>query len=164
MGAPPGWIGGWVPWHLKLLRSSDCFAVLTDVEAFPSGVSFSLVFRIRPDLNREIGPGPRRPLMMGFHSSEGPRFGIGLADGQKIVLGRHPEHDGDEPRGPLLISSGGGGNRDEWGMKTWLWPLPPSGPMTFVMSWPKLEIPETAVTRDSNELLTAATEAERIWG
>lgn len=156
-----GWIGGWVPWHLNLLRSADVLAVLADVEAFPVGVSFSLVFRIRPGINREIGPGPRRPVMMGFHSSDGPRFGIGLADGQKIVLGRHVDLDDDkEPRGPLLISSGGGGNRDEWRVKTWLWPLPPPGPMTFVMSWPKLEIPETAVSRDANELIDAAENAE----
>jgi hypothetical protein len=163
MGAPTGWIGGWVPWHLELLRSRDCLAVLTDVEAFPTGVSFSLVFRIRPGVNRELGPGPQRPLMMGFHSSDGPRFGIGLADGQKVVLGRLSNLDGDEPRSPHLISSGGGGNRDEWRMKTWLWPLPPPGLMTFVMSWPKLEIPEAAASKDSNELIEAAAYAKQIW-
>ena len=164
MGAPTGWIGGWVPGHLDLLRAADCLAVMTDVEAFPTGVSFSLVFRLRPGVNREIGPGPRRPLMRGFRSPDGPRFGIGLADGRKVVLGRHVELDENEPTGPLLMSGGGGGNRDEWRTSAWLWPLPPAGPTTFVMSWPKLEIPEAAVSRDATELINAAAFAERLWG
>jgi hypothetical protein len=137
---------------------------LTDVEAFSSGVAFSLVFRIRPSVNREIGPGPRRPLMMNFRSSDGPRFGIGLADGRKVVLGRRFELDDEkEPAASLLIFNGGGGNRDEWRMKTWLWPLPPPGPMTFVMSWPLLDIPEAAVSRNANELIEAAAHAEQLW-
>jgi hypothetical protein len=35
--------------------------------------------------------------------------------------------------------------------------------MTFVMSWPKLEIPESAITAYANELIAAAAQAEQLW-
>src|SRR5260370_35758614 len=49
MGPPPGWVGGWVGWHLVLARTADLYAALGEVFCFPTGVEFSVSLRLRPD-------------------------------------------------------------------------------------------------------------------
>jgi hypothetical protein len=164
MGAPPGWIGGWVPWRLVLLRSPDAYCILTNFEAFESGVAFTLLLRLRPGVE-EFGPRPGRPpmLMGGPDSTDSPLLGVGLADGTKAVLGRPRPRPDEDPAGPLLIPRGGGGGGDEWRSSVWLWPLPPPGPIRLVMSWPKLRLAENSVAVDANELIAAAAQAEKLW-
>ena len=38
----------------------------------------------------------------------------------------------------------------------WLWPLPPDGPLTFVLSWDVLDLDERIVTVDATELVDAS--------
>jgi len=162
MGPPAGWVGGWVPWHAVLTRTDDFYSVVTDVEAFPSGLQFSVVSRFRPgsiDLNARRGP-----MMMGFGAPDGPRFGVGFSDGRKAMVGDHrfPGHDA-EPEGPVLTPRGGGGGMEDWRMGMWLWPLPPPGAVTFVTSWEEFAVAEAAVSLDADELVAAAGRAVRLW-
>jgi hypothetical protein len=41
-----------------------------------------------------------------------------------------------EPEGPVPSQGGGGGSDDYWESSFWLWPLPPPGPLAFVVEWP----------------------------
>jgi hypothetical protein len=159
---PPGWAGGWVSWRFVLLRSPDCYCVVSDFEAFETGVEFSVAARVRP--GADLGarrPGP--PISRGVGAGEGALLGIGLADGTKAVLGRPFNLHEEPPPGPLLLARGGGGNREDWQSRIWFWPLPPPGPMRFVMSWPKLNLGDSEVTADANVLIEAAAKAERLW-
>lgn len=162
MGPTPGWIGGWVPWRLVLLRADEVLVVASEVEAFPDGVHLSIQIRVHPTLWERLPNG--HPGLMGFGSNDGILFGVGYADGRKAILGRgHPTSIDEDPPGPLLMPRGGGGGTAEWRMGVWLWPLPPPGDLTFVTAWPSQGISETSVTVDASELNAAASQAEHLW-
>lgn len=158
-GPEPGWIGGWVPWRVVLLRTPDVYAVLRDFEAFPTGLRFSQMLAYRPGVfDPEHGP------FRMMHGQEGLRLGVLFSDGRKAAIGPRafPRSD-KEPQGPVLLPQGGGGGGGQWNMNIWLWPLPPPGPLTWVTSWPERDIPEQSVTVDASALADAAGEAERLW-
>jgi len=163
MGPPAGWVGGWVPWRLVLVEGPDAYIVVGDVEAFPTGVQFSVSSRFRPGVI-DVHPRAGRPSMMMFGSPDGPRFGVGFADGRKAVttrlLGQPLDH---EPAAPVIWPRGGGGGNDEWRTGLWLWPLPPAASLTFVVSWPGIGVEEASVTVEGAELTTAADQARQLW-
>lgn len=82
------------------------------------------------------------------------RFGLVLADGEKIVTDASPFGRGNdpmaEPEGYTLSrrEQGGGGGRNTFSPSghLWLWPLPQAGPIELVLQWPALGIDETRVT------------------
>ena len=152
-----------MPWHLVVARSSDVYLVLTDFEAFPSGVQFAASLRWRPRPG-DIDPRSRHLPMMGFGGPDGPRLGVAFADGRKASVGHQffPRPDA-EPDGPLLLPRGGGGGGDEWRMGLWLWPLPPAGPLAFVADWPAMGAAEKKVTADAGELIAASAQALQLW-
>ena len=94
------------------------------------------------------------------------RFGIQFSDGSKWTNlpgpGMMPDFE-EEPVGPVVIPQGGGGGSDHWEMRHWLWPLPPPGDLTFVVSWPLHEIHEASATIDATGLIECAAGAETIW-
>jgi hypothetical protein len=159
-GPPPGWIGGYVPWRLLFGEDSDSFSFITEFEAFPTGVRFSIVSRYRPG-----GPdADPRSRMREIRGADGPRFGVGFADGRKALSSAWFSGAGiDEPTGPVLVPQGGGGGGQESRMGFWLWPLPPPGPVTFVSAWPARTAEERSVVADGSELVAAATQARQLW-
>ena len=48
-------------------------------------------------------------------------------------------------------------------MGFWLWPLPPPGPLTFVVEWPALGIAETRAETDATAVVEAAASAAPLW-
>ena len=161
-GPPAGWLGGWVPWRIVLLRSSDALAVLRDFEAFPTGLGFSLVTSIRevPD-EYERRPGRHASF---FAVGQGLRLGVAFADGRKTVAGRHMvDQPTGDPNQPVLRPGGGGGSGSTYRMSFWLWPLPPPGPLTWAGQWPDSKTQENTVQVDGTVLQTAAGEAEQLW-
>ncbi len=164
MGPPPGWVGGWVPWHVEMARDSKVYAVLIEVVAYPTGVEFSIMTRRAPDAARSQDG---RPMGLAFRMSgpDAPRLGIGYPDGRKAVLEamRAPSPSGEEPDRPILILRRGGGGRDEWRQGFWLWPLPPPGPLLVVTSGGQTDPGEHSVRLDAAELVAAAERAEQLW-
>ena len=63
--------------------------------------------------------------------------------------------EGDPP-GPLLWPGGGGGGGDRWDQSYWLWPLPPPGPVAFVVEWPSEGIELTRHELDAAPILEAS--------
>ncbi len=77
------------------------------------------------------------------------RVGIELANGRRISNLQDRRHlwgqPDQEPEGPVLMQSGGGGGSAGSGHVTmnpayWLWPLPPSGTLHLFVEWPSLGI------------------------
>ena len=50
-----------------------------------------------------------------------------------------------------------------WEAHMWLWPLPPPGPLTFVVAWPAGNIPETAQSIEAEQLLQVAARSVVLW-
>lgn len=162
MGPPP-WIGGWVPWHVVVMRNANVYAVLTDVHAFPTGALFTVRAWFRPGaFGRADGP-PEPPLMMSMGAADGPLIGVRFADGRKTALHQPFPSSGAEPDGPVLTPFGGGGSGAQEQMVLWLWPLPPAGPLSVGTAWPRGGVEETITTVDGAALVSAANNAEELW-
>lgn len=141
--------------------------------AFPTGVMFDVRLVTREP--RRPGSDSRPPFLMQHALQAEPReelpdefvrFGVLLADGNKATnfdnrLGFRDFFT--EPESPVLMPRGGGGSEHTWSMRFWLWPLPPDGPLTFVIEWPQFQIPETQASIDAAEIRTAAERARPIW-
>ena len=162
MGPLPGWVGGWVPWHVELVRKAYAYAALTDVTAFPTGVEFTLDIRFRLGTvfarhDPLRGPTP----LFDFGRSDGPQFGIGFADGRKanIIGDIRLALAQREPDRPVLFPRGGSGSGDEHRMGVWLWPLPPAGPLTVVLGWASRGLGERARASTSGSPLSASRTA-----
>jgi hypothetical protein len=160
MGAPAGWIGGWVPWHIELFKTEKLFAVIGDVYAFPTGVSFAVENRRRP-VPIERG---QRDISHLVDMGLGPKIGIGFSDGRKThTAAQRPHELTEDPIGPVLQFCGGGSGNGGGRVNLWLWPLPPPGPLTIAAVWPDEDVSERILTLDAEELIEAAGRAEKLW-
>ena len=160
-GMPPrdGVLGGHVPLRVELARTAEVVVLLGPMEARPEGVRITLQTRSRrPDLDpmgHMAGPGPRPGVL---------RLGVQYPDGRTTESNRVGAGDPfAEPAGPVLSFSGGGGGGGTWRQELWLWPLPPPGPLRFVVLWEDAGIEETAVEVDGQAFVDAAAEAEALW-
>lgn len=161
MGAPEGWLGGFVPVRVVLARTAERVITLGPMEAFPTGVSTSVVHTTRqPIIGHRLGLGG-----MGGGGEGRARFGVRYSDGSKWQSGAPPAstEPGEPPAPPLLHFGGGGGGSGTHRMDAWLWPLPPAGPVTFAFAWPAENVDETTVEVDGAIFRTAALQAERLW-
>ena len=142
-----------------LVRRPDLAIWVADALAYPTGLTFGLNVQTRE---------PRRDPTSPFfgESDEGEiQFGLLLADGRKVITqrlgGMRPFLE--RPDRPLLRprSGGGGGNRAS--AELWLWPLPPAGPLTFVLAWPAEGVDETRVEIDAGPILEGSARAFELW-
>ena len=62
-----------------------------------------------------------------------------------------------------MLHPGGGGGRDSFNMRYWMWPFPPAGPRIVVSDWPAYDVAETRVVVDGTESPPRAAEAKAIW-
>ncbi len=173
--AQPVWIGPpdnllGVPFTLSvvLARTPSVALHAHSGLAYPSGIEFSLQL-LQREHPQDHFSGPIHAWHTSRHGALGPevlRFGVELADGRKAtVFDPHPfpGEGEDAPMGPVLTQRGGGGGGRRYDMRFWLWPLPPPGPLAFVIEWPEQGIELTRQTVDTAPILEAATRAEELW-
>lgn len=91
-------------------------------------------------------------------------YGIILSDGTRLI--DRPGHV-DDAAGPSLTrtggSGGGGGRFYATHDALWLHPLPPPGPIEFVLRWPLFGIAETRVAIDLGDVRAAAGGVVPVW-
>ncbi len=164
--------------RLVVFRTDDLMFLIHDIRVYSVGLTFeALLFSRLEEKGFGITPWERRrrPLRPGEidRSDEKMRFGVELADGRSwttlddVDSQTGEEHDKpdrlggpEEPDGPIVMARSGSGGDGEWSMKYWMWPLPPSGPLTFVADWPSRGIAEARVSIDADLIVAKATEAE----
>jgi len=168
--APPGnEVGVGVALSLLLARTERIAVALEGGRAFSTGVELRLVVRRRPSTEDDeepwelLDPFARHPRVRGRTPNEGLRFGVEFADGSKVTHLDPPHPPGETPTTPVLWQRGGGGDRREHALNLWLWPLPPPGPIGFVVMWPREGIPETRHDLDAAILLDAAARVTELW-
>jgi hypothetical protein len=173
LNPPDNVLGVALPWRIALARTERVAVLLNSATAYPNGIALQIDVRRRPDTLDEddpffpLGhPATRYRGRSGELPDELLRLGVELADGTKATtLQPHPFHlePDAEPEGPLLTPGGGGGGGGTWRFDFWLWPLPPSGPLTFVCEWPSEAVELTRVEVDGATAVEAASRSELLW-
>jgi hypothetical protein len=174
------------PWHgpplrtlpgrlaetLVLARTDRVAVAVGGFAVYPTGFTFA--FETVP---RRYGPREWADLdHFGFGHGIGDqgelppellRFGVEFADGSRATsldrLSRRDEDPDAVPRAPVLWPMGGGGGGGRWTHNVWVWPLPPSGPLTFACEWPALDIPLTRLDIDAESVRQAAGRSILLW-
>ena len=166
LGPPDNVIPGAFPLELVLARTEDVAVFVEHGRAFPNGWQFTFGL-----LLREHDRHPHHHPMVDWHTAPGEisddavRFGIALADGRKATVFDRPAFPGQDGPAPdvVLRPGGGGGGGGRWERRFWAWPLPPEGPVAFVVEWPKRGIELTRTEIDSEPIRAAATRALEVW-
>ena len=159
-----------------LARTDDVAVAVIDAIAYTTGVQLNLVaarrkacadvdpFELQHRAMHGLRPGAELPpelLRFGVQLSDGRKAtSVGSGPGALFTLGGGEEQ---EPEGPLLSPGSGGGSDDRWESEYWLWPLPPPGPLAFVVEWPAEGIELTRQEVDSAAIIEAASRSEVLW-
>ncbi len=171
LGPPDNVFGVPFPLALLLARTESAALQVHTGMAYPSGIEFTLQLAQRERTRgRGRGLDPIHSWHMPQQEGEGLapevlRFGVALADGRKAtVFDQRPRSfDDDAEPDIVLMQRGGGGGDRRYDMRFWLWPLPPPGPLAFVVEWPAQGIPLTRHEVDTAPMLDAAARAEPLW-
>ena len=154
-GPPDNEVPVALPSTVLLARTDGAAVALVGLQVYSTGVAVSLAVRVRVPLTP---PDALFALVFG-HERSGLMLGVGFADGRRVASGGAPRNDPDLVWQP---SSGGGGDRSvdqTW----WLSPLPPEGPLTFVVRCPELGIEESAAEVDGSAVRAAAARVVELW-
>ena len=145
-----------VPAAQVLAKVEGAAIILRRIDVYRDGIAFVLRVLVALDENQPVPKA--RP-------GQGPdhlRLGVTLADGTTATTPYGFVPHSDAPPVRSLVFSGGGGGRstNQWmtELEVWLWPLPPSGPLTLHFESELLGIPEgsTVVELPSLEKLAAS--------
>ena len=173
--ATPEWVGppdNEVPASalvdLVLTRTDELAVFVHSGRAYTHGFEFTVgLARRKPPTENGHDP------MMLWHPGrrrgfdDALRFGVAFADGRKATIFDQQRWWGDpqnqETPDIVLMQRGGGGGGSTWDFRFWVWPLPPEGPLAFVVEWPAEGIELTRVEVDSAAVREAAARAVTLW-
>lgn len=150
-----------------VVRTDDVAVVLSGFQAFTSGFAFTLSVLLRHD------PGHRSDVFgqVAGHAPSGELLllGLELTDGRRAssagpAAWAPPPGDQDDADDALvLVSGGGGGGGRRYDQRYWVAPLPPPGPVRFVVRWDAQGVPESAAEVDGAAIAAAGAGAQELW-
>ncbi len=157
--APENEIPAALPTTVVLARTDDAAVALFGVQVYTTGLSFTLVVRVRP--SSPLGSGYALNELIWDHRPGGGRFllGVELSDGRRASSRPAPRRDGDLVFHPASGSGGEASVEQTW----WLSPLPPDGPLHFVVRCPDLGLGETKTELDGSAVRRAAEDVVTLW-
>lgn len=172
LGPPEDSFGVLVLLQLVLVRTADLAVAIPGATAYRTGFGFDLAIR-RAAAKDDAFALDRTLHWLARKGSPPPellRVGVQFADGQKATsLDTWWDYFDPQswtqapPSGPVLLPSGGGGGERLRSQSYWVWPLPPDGPLAFVVEWPALGVPLTQAVVDGALIRQAAAQDERLW-
>ena len=153
-------------------RTEDAAVGITQIEAFSTGFRFTLAVRLRR-VPAELDHG-RLFMLIGRHALRDANISLEqrLLLGLEYPDGRRASTLGDplprpgamaDAQGLVLTPQGGGGGRQGVDQTYWVSPLPPDGPVTFVLAWPGFGLPESRTVVDGAAIRTAAERSQLLW-
>ena len=174
-GPPEDELGVCVPFAVVLGRSDNAIVALRHVTAYSAGITLDLVAA-----GRDLREADAQRLFHEQHIADPDeglsdgflRVGVEFPDGRRVsnLAGRHQfwGQPDQEPDGPVLMQSGGGGGSAGSGRVTmnnayWLWPLPPSGTLHLFVEWPSLGIALSSADLDGSAIRIAASQSQPFW-
>jgi hypothetical protein len=151
-----------VPWRIVLVRAERAIVALRRFEAFPTGLLFELVTVYPPGAYEPLQPAgdPGSEAVVRWRR-DAPRLGVRFADGRSTASGARPPAASE---GPRLQGLGGFGKTAFFWRSFWLWPLPPPGPLTWLVTWTGGGVEEASAEVDASVLPAAAARAEALPG
>jgi hypothetical protein len=154
-------------------HTNDAAVGITEIEAYSTGFQFTLAVRLRqarPELvhgrlfmlvSSHVHPGIEIPLadrlLLGLEYPDGHRAST-LQDIR--MLGPNAMPDSPEL---VLVQHRGGGGEQSVDQTYWVSPLPPEGPVTFVLAWPAFGMPESRTVLDGAAIRAAAGRSQLLW-
>jgi len=154
-------------------RTNDAAVGITQIEGYSTGFQFTLVVRLRqarPEsvrggllmlISSHVHPGIEIPvedrLLLGLEYPNGHRAST-VQDMRMLGPGAVPS---DQQL--VLVQQGGGGGEQSVNQTYWVSPLPPEGPVTFVLAWPAFGMPESRTVLDSAAIRDAAEHSQLLW-
>lgn len=151
---------------------------LFGVAVYSDGVEFRLEGRLRRqgipvrdwnDLCADfVG---HSPLGGPPHPAGRLRYGLVLGDGEKVLAEGFPffgtagssDETGEHTLSRNSTGASGGSRNYASSDRLWLYPLPPEGPIEFVMQWPALGVDERRVVLDGSAMRALASRVQRFW-
>ncbi|WP_051807810.1 hypothetical protein [Actinoplanes subtropicus] len=170
--APENEIPAGVGFAAVLGRTEEAAVGITQVEAFSAGFRLTLAIRIRRPLAKTAHGGLFTLVSAhGRHGAEVPLedrllLGVEYANGERASTledMRFPGDDMDDDERLGLFQAGGGGDDLTVDQTYWVTPLPPDGPVTFVLSWPGFGMPESRTEVDGALIRAAGARSVRLW-
>jgi hypothetical protein len=154
-------------------RTDDAAVGITQIEAFSMGFRFTLAVRLRqapPELvhgglfmliSSGVHPGIEIPL------ADRLLLGIEYPDGRRASTVQHMRMPGPgavaDSEQLVLLQQGGGGGEQSVDQTYWVAPLPPEGPVAFVLAWPGFGMPESRTVLDGAAIRAAAARSHILW-
>jgi hypothetical protein len=172
LGPPEDSFGVLVPLRLVVVRTADLAVAIPSATGYRNGFGFELAIR-RAAAEGDAFALDRTLHWLGREGSPPPevlRVGVQFADGQKATSLESwwdyfdPQDAAQAPPpGPVLVPQGGAGGERVRSQSYWVWPLPPDGPLAFVVEWPALGVPLTQARVDGALIRQAAAQDEGLW-
>jgi len=167
VGPPENVLPASFPLALTLARTDDIGIAAQGGLAYPNGFAFRIsLLRSKPVDSRAGDPFHQwHRARRGEMTDDALRFGVQFSDGAKATLFDAHRWFGSEekPTGPVLMQRGGTGGTRAWDFGFWVWPLPPEGPLAFVVEWPSEGIPLSRAEIDGTIVRAAAADAQLLW-
>jgi len=145
-----------VPFSALLARTDDVAVALHGLRVHSTGLAVTLSVRVRAGAASGVGleslffgPGRRGADVL---------LGVELADGRRAT-----GLDGPGSHDLVFIQGSGSGSSTAVDQEWWLSPLPPEGPLRFVVRSDLLGIGETSVELDGAAIRRAAEGVVVLW-
>lgn len=146
------------PNEISLARTPAVEVSLSGFVALPSGFAFFLNIRWADPNHRPVRNVFDVVLELGEPIPDSPpptmlRFGVAYSDGSKST-NLDGKWDLPAPQQPPVLYPGSWYMSDTSAMQSfWIWPLPPPGPLSFVLAWPLETIPLTVAQVDAESIV-----------
>jgi hypothetical protein len=174
---PPRMIGGYVAGPMLVGRTDQVVLYARQVVAYPAGVEVDIEAHAHAGWTASAPAGDEddrdededEPGRSRYERRSGHRqlnYHVRFGDGRQAAL--DDEAGLRTGLGPVVSaiqseSSNGGPHGEQVRQRVWIWPLPPPGPFTLTCSWPRRELPESAVVLDGDAIRAAAERALPFW-
>jgi hypothetical protein len=158
-------VPGSVAADLVLVRTDEVAVTIGLLRVYTTGFELTVDSRSRrAALGHRIGGMSRRYTPAGIEPEDGLRLGMEFSDGRRAELDAPRSYpDQADPGALVVMPDSSGGSDRKWYSRFWVYPLPPSGPVVFVATWPAFGVAEARVELEADAILSAASRAIVLW-
>jgi hypothetical protein len=156
MGPADNWVPGITPIALIVAHDGDAAVTISRIAVFPGGFEFDVTAVLRSE------PADHGLMASISHGPAAMQVGVRYASGARgaFTPGRPGERHGGDVR---LFPHGGHGSGTVFRQTFWASPLPPPGPVDFVVAWPARGLEEAFTTIEGQQIIDAGERAVQLW-